>query len=121
MLGTCFNLIALPLEGANLMISRMLALSLVEHLPDMIRYKTITKMVRQDEDRARKGPELTNRDELMSLARAEESCVLKLEAAMRTPGVKPLPCRGSDKSDVMSPFRTDLISLQSQPTILAQG
>lgn len=65
----------------------MPALALMEHLPDMERGRIITKMIKQDEDRAKMGEELTNRDELMRLARAEESRVLKLEAEMRAAGV----------------------------------
>ena len=66
MLGMRFNLIALPLEGANLMTLRMLALSLMEHLPNMIRDNPITKMVRQDQETGAVTPML--RSSLLSLA-----------------------------------------------------
>lgn len=85
--GTRFDLITLPLEENNLMTPKMLALALTEHLPNTARDKITIKRIKQDEDRAKMGEELTNRDELMRLARAEESRVLKLEAEMRAAGV----------------------------------
>lgn len=91
MLGTRFNLIALPLEGANLTTSRMLALSLMKHLPNIVRKRTINKMQRQDEERGEMGGIFTNRDELMGLARAEESRVLKFKAEMRAAGETSMP------------------------------
>lgn len=69
MLGTCFDLIALPLEGANLFTSRTLALSLMENLPDMVRIGTMRKMERQEGKRTKKGEASTDRDELMFSAR----------------------------------------------------
>ena len=84
-------MIALSLEVNNLITSRMLALALMEHLPNMVRDMTTNQMIRQDEERAKRGEELTNRDELMVLAREEESRVLTLEAELRAPRVRPLP------------------------------
>lgn len=55
------------------MILRMLALSLMKHLPNMARSRTINKMERQNKERAKKGELPTNRDELMILARDKES------------------------------------------------
>lgn len=45
MLGTRFNLIALSLEENNLMTSRMLTMSIIEHTPNMVRERTSKKMI----------------------------------------------------------------------------
>lgn len=79
----------MPLEEARLITSRMLPLSLMKHVPDIVRARTISIMERQDEKRALK--EATKRDELLSLARDEECQVLKLEARKRwdsTPSIR---------------------------------
>lgn len=48
MLGTRFNLIALTLEENNLATSRSLAMSLLQHLSDMIESKVEKRMENQD-------------------------------------------------------------------------
>lgn len=77
MLGSIFNQIAMPLESTRLMTSRMLALSLMKHLPDMVRVKTMGMMENQDRKREKRGGLKTNTNELMALAREEDSRVLK--------------------------------------------
>lgn len=69
-------MIVLPLEENNFMTSWMLALALMEHLPDMARDKITSKMIRRDREPAKEEEELTNRNKLMNLAREEEACVL---------------------------------------------
>ena len=66
MLGTRFNQIAMPLEGAKPLTSRMLALSLMKHLPDMVRVRTISNMEWQDQKREKRGELKTVRGELMA-------------------------------------------------------
>ena len=79
----------------------------------MVRDKTITKMIKQDEDRARSGEELTNHDELLGLARTGDSRVLKSEAEMRAAGVKPIPRRGASESEPPRPHVPRASALRS--------
>ena len=99
MLGTRFNIIAPALEGNNLMSSRSLALSLLQHLPDMIRLKVEAKMRIQDAKRLKRDEPLTDREDLMTMARQEEYLVLKLEDEYRVAGMTPKPRTGAYKLD----------------------
>lgn len=94
MLGTRFNLIAMPSASARLMKSRMLAFSVMKHLPDRVRAQIIRNIERQDEKRSKRGKLATNRDKLIA-ARDKESRVLKLETGMRAACGIPFPRNGS--------------------------
>ena len=99
MLGTRFNLIALSLEEYNLISSRMLAFAHIEYLPHIVKDITTNEMTKQDKARATNGEALTNRDELVRMAREEEARVLTLEAEFRAAGVRSLPeMGGADKN-----------------------
>lgn len=64
MSGTRFNLIALALNGNNLMTSPALASTLLRNLPDIIRNRGKDKMKDKDEARLANDEPLTNREEL---------------------------------------------------------
>ena len=91
MVGTRFNLIVAPMESAKLTTSRMLVLSPMKHLSDMVRVKSINQMENHDRKREKRGELKMDKDESMALAREEESRVLKLEAEKRAAGEIPLP------------------------------
>lgn len=87
MLGTHFKLIAIPLEGKKFDDLHDVGLvahgALARHGPGQGHNQDDKTRI---EDCARSGEDLTNRDELLGLARTEESCVLKLEAEMEAAG-----------------------------------
>lgn len=91
MLGSRFNLIALLLEGANLMTSRMLPLSLMKNPHGMVRMGTMSKMKHEDEKRNKRSEALTIRDEVKFLSREEESRVFRPKAELKAAGETPLP------------------------------
>ena len=59
------------------MTSSELTLSLLNHLPDIVRMSTEQMMIHQDRERAKRGEAATNRHELMIMAHEEDSCVVK--------------------------------------------
>ena len=78
LLGTRFDIIASSLEKGKLMSSRSPAIALLQHLPLIIRAKVEEQMIKQDKARLIAKEPLTNREELMAMARQEEKAVLLL-------------------------------------------
>ena len=95
LLGTRFDIVASSLEKAKLMSSRSLAIALLQHLPLMIRANVEQQMKDQDKARLKSKEPLTNREELMVLARQEEKAVLLLEAEYTLAGVTQRPRVGA--------------------------
>lgn len=109
MLGTGFYLIALALEGNNLMSSQSLALSLLQHLPEIVRARVEYKIRIHDEGNLDKEEPFSDRGELMSTACKDESADLRRDAEFQIAGMKPPPrTRASGQYPLRSPIHDRL-------------
>lgn len=106
-LYTRSNVIALSLENNFLVTSRSPALSLLQHLPALIKFKGQKRIETQDTLRLRREKPPTERKELMTMAREEELSVLWLRAEYRMAGMTPKPRAGAHQNTFF-PFQDRL-------------
>ena len=103
-LATRFNGVADPLIETSQMSSRHLALHFANHIPAYIRRTTVSEMKRMDKQRRKDNLPLVNKEELLRMAKDNETELLESEAELRAATLTP-PARDTTEYKHLAPLK----------------